>query len=104
MPRADYSRWDGSQVGFDFDADAVLAEVTDDLLYHGDLNAALRRMLQSGFRDRDGNRVPAAMQRMKDMLAELNHMLEQRERGEEPDFQGFMDRYGDFFPENPQNL
>ena len=41
---------------------------------------------------------------MKDMLAELNHMLEQRERGEEPDFEGFMERYGDFFPENPQTL
>jgi uncharacterized protein with von Willebrand factor type A (vWA) domain len=234
MPRADYSRWDGSQVGFDLDADAVLAEVTDDLLYHGDLNAALRRMLQSGFRDREGNRVqgmrellerlrrkrreelerhdlggvydevadalrevvdterrgldeldaearssgdqrrqeiteevtsekrlrldllppdlagqvrelseyefassearerfeelmdqlrqqltqsyfnsmagamsnpdPEAMARMKDMLAELNHMLEQRERGEEPDFDGFMERFGDFFPENPRNL
>ncbi len=234
MPRAHYSRWDGSQVGFDLDADAVLAEVTDDLLYHGDLNAALRRMLQSGFRDRDGNKVqgmrellerlrrkrreelerhdlggvydevadalrevveterqglddleaearasgdqrrqeiteevtqekrlrldllppdlagqvrelseyefassearerfeelmdqlreqlaqsyfnsmagamanpdPEAMARMKDMLSELNHMLEQRERGEEPDFQGFMDRYGDFFPENPKDL
>ena len=25
-------------------------------------------------------------------------------RGEEPDFEGFMDRYGDFFPENPQSL
>ena len=41
---------------------------------------------------------------MKDMLAELNHMLEQRERGEEPDFEGFMERFGDFFPENPQTL
>ena len=41
---------------------------------------------------------------MKDMLAELNHMLEQRERGEEPDFEGFMERYGDFFPGNPQTL
>ena len=44
---------------------------------------------------------PEQLQRMKDMLAELNHMLEQRERGEEPDFEGFMDRYGDFFPEQP---
>src|SRR3974377_2079497 len=44
------------------------------------------------------------LQRMKDMLAELNHMLEQRERGEEPDFEGFMQRYGDFFPGNPQSL
>ena len=25
-------------------------------------------------------------------------------RGEEPDFDEFMERYGDFFPENPQNL
>lgn len=234
LGRFDYSRWDGTQKGFDLDADAILAEVTDDLLYHGDLNAALRRMLQSGFRDRNGERVqgmrelleklrrkrreelerhdlggvyddiaqslrdvvdmeregidqleaearesgderrreiteqvtaekrmeldllppdlagmvktlsnyeftssearekfdelmdqlrqqltqsyfdqmagamanpdPETMARMKDMLAELNHMLEQRERGEEPDFEGFMERHGDFFPENPQTL
>jgi uncharacterized protein with von Willebrand factor type A (vWA) domain len=232
--RARYSRWDGTQVGFDLDADALLEEMTDDLLYHGDLNAALRRMMQQGFRDRQGRdvqgmremlerlreqrreqldrydlggvyedianrldeivdeeragierRVDEAQQsgdkrreelleelarqrrdqleqlppdlagrvsdlqqydwmddgarqhfeelmeelkqqlldsmfkqlnegmsqmsseqlaRMKDMLAELNHMLEQREAGEEPDFEGFMERYGDFFPENPQSL
>ena len=35
-----YSRWDGTQTGFEFDADDVLGEVTDDLLYHGDLVAA----------------------------------------------------------------
>src|SRR5262249_51891923 len=50
------------------------------------------------------NLSPERMQRMKDMLAELNQMLEQRERGEEPDFEGFMSRYGDFFPGNPQTL
>jgi len=236
MPRPafKYSRWDGSQVGFDLDADALLSEMSDDLLYHGDLNAALRRMLQQGFKDRNGERLegmremieklrqrrreelerrdlggvyddiadqldeildqeragierrlqdardsgdqrrkeitedlaqqrqmeldlmppdlagrvqamqeydfmddaarqrfeglvdelrqhlmssyfnqmsegmqdvsPEQMARMKDMLAELNHMLEQRERGEEPDFKGFMERYGDFFPGNPQTL
>jgi uncharacterized protein with von Willebrand factor type A (vWA) domain len=211
-----------------------MAEITDDLLYHGDLNAALRRMMQSGFRDRNGERLqglremlenlrrkrkdtlerydlggvyddiaeelrnivsterealeqlrqqardsgdqrrqevteesmserqmeldmlppdlagqvrslqqydftsadaqqrfeqllenlrqqltqsyfnqmsgamsnmsPDDMARMKDMLSELNHMLDQRARGEEPDFDGFMERFGDFFPENPQNL
>ena len=232
--RFKYSRWDGTQVGFDLDADALLEEMTDDLLYHGDLNAALRRMMQQGFTDRQGREVqglremlerlreqrreqldrydlggvyedianrldeivdeeragidrrldearesgdkrreelldelaqerrmeldqlppdlagkvsdlqqydwmddnarqhfeelmeelkkqlldsmfnqlhqgmsqmsPEELQRMKDMLAELNHMLEQRERGEEPDFEGFMDRYGDFFPGNPQSL
>ncbi len=229
-----YSRWDGTQVGFDLDADSLLEEMTDDLLYHGDLNAALRRMMQQGFTDREGRDIqgmremleklreqrreqldrydlggvyeeiaerldqiveqeregidrrlddarqsgdkrreelleelarerrqeleqlppdlagrvselqqydwmddaarqqfeelmeelkkqlldsmfnqlqqgmsemsPEQLQRMKDMLAELNQMLEQRERGEEPDFDGFMERYGDFFPDNPQNL
>ena len=233
-PRFRYSRWDGTQVGFDLDADAVLEEITDDLLYHGDLHAALRRLLQQGFHDRQGQDVqgvrellerlreqrqerldrfdlggvydeiaeelrevvqterdeidrqvrdarqsgdprraetaqgsadernmqlemlppdlagmvrelqsydfaspqaqqrfeelverlrqqvldsyvnrmtgavesmtPEDMARMKDMMAELNQMLDQRSRGEEPDFEGFMRRYGDFFPENPETL
>ena len=233
-PRFRYSRWDGTQVGFDLDADTVLEEITDDLLYHGDLHAALRRLLQQGFRDRQGQDVqgvrelleqlrqqreerldrfdlggvydeiaeelrdvvqserdeidrqlrdaqqsgdprraetaqgsadernmqlemlppdlagmvrelqsydfaspqaqqrfeelveklrqqvldsyvnrmtgavesmtPEDMARMKDMMAELNQMLDQRSRGEEPDFDGFMERYGDFFPENPKDL
>jgi uncharacterized protein with von Willebrand factor type A (vWA) domain len=234
--RFTYSRWDGSQVGFDLDADRILEEMTDDLLYHGDLNAALRRMLQSGFRDRNGERIqgmrdmleklrrkrkdaleqydlggvyddiaqelrdivdterealdelareaqesgdqrrqevtqdavterqmqldmlppdlagmvkdlqeydftssearerfeqlmdqlrqqlmqryvnqmagamqdvsPEQMQRMKDMMSALNDLLEQKERGEDtqPAFEEFMQRYGDFFPENPQTL
>jgi uncharacterized protein with von Willebrand factor type A (vWA) domain len=232
--RFSYSRWDGTQVGFDIDADSVFDEITDDLLYHGDLNAALRRLLQQGFTDRDGrhlqglrdilerlrrrrrdelekhdlggvydeiakelrevvdqeraeldrqlsearqsgderrretaeaasaernlrldflpndlagqvreleqydfqsreaqekfqelmdklreqlmqryvNQMSGAvegmsaedMQRMKDMMAELNQMLDQRANGQEPDFEGFMSRYGDFFPENPQTL
>lgn len=237
-PRFRYSRWDGTQTGFDLDADAVFAEVADDLLYHGDLSAALRRLMQSGLRSPDGQRLPgvremlerlrarrreelsrhgvgdlfadanrrleeileaeragieraeqqaaadaarrddpqaaaaaaeraaaqrmdldllppdlpgrlsslarhdwadseakrryeelveelrsellsgwfnrisegmrnlddAQLARMKDMLAELNQMLEQRARGEEPDFAGFMSRHGDFFPGNPGSL
>jgi uncharacterized protein with von Willebrand factor type A (vWA) domain len=47
---------------------------------------------------------PEDLARMKDMLAELNQMLGQRRAGEVPDFDGFMERYGDFFPENPQTL
>jgi uncharacterized protein with von Willebrand factor type A (vWA) domain len=232
--RFTYSRWDGTQVGFELDADSILEEITDDLLYHGDLNNALRRMMQSGFRDRNGDRLqglrellerlrrrradlldqhnlggvyddiaqelreiveqerqaiddqtrdaqasgdprrvalaeetamdrnlrldmlppdlagqvrelqdyeftsaeaaarfealmdqlrqqlmqnyvnqmasgmqnarPEQMQRLKDMLAGLNEMLERRERGEDPQFEQFMERFGDFFPENPRNL
>ena len=229
-----YSRWDGTQKGFEVTPDDVLAQLTDDLLYHGDVNAALRRMMQSGFDDRNGERIqglreileklrkerqerlenhdlggvydeiaqglrdvldverdaldnflhdaqqsgdqrrediaqntaqdrnlqldmlpndlagqvrglqnyeflspearqrfddlidrlrqqlmqqsldqmtdamqnmsPQDMQRMKDMLSELNNMLQQRQNGQEPDFDGFMERFGDFFPENPQTL
>lgn len=232
--RVRYSRWDGTQVGFELDATDIFSEITDDLLYHGDLNAALRRMMQTGFQTPDGQRMqgmremleklrkkrrealenhslgdiyddiarelrevvaterdaldaaaqqaqesgdprrreltdqanaerhaaldllspdlagmvrdlqnyefaspearerfeqlvdrlreqlmqqyvdqmtgavegmtPEDMSRMKDMFAELNQMLEARQRGEEPDFDGFMERFGDFFPENPQNL
>ena len=232
--RFSYSRWDGSQKGFDLTPDDILSQLTDDLLYHGDVNAALRRMMQSGFDDRNGERIqglreileklrkerkerlenhdlggvydeiaqelqdvidrerdalddyrrnaeqsgdqrrdeiaqnvtqernleldmlpndlagqvrglqnyefmspearqqfedlmdrlrqqlmqqsldqmsdamqnmsPQDMQRMKDMLAELNNMLAQRQQGQEPDFNGFMERFGDFFPENPQTL
>ena len=229
-----YSRWDGTQAGFELDADDILSEITDDLLYHGDLNAALRRMMQSGFRDQNGERLagmrelmerlrrrrkdelekydlggvyddiarelrevveqerqgidqleqearqsgdqrrqeiteqvaqekrmeldllppdlagqvrelseyeftssearerfdelmdklrqqlmqsyfnqmsgalqdvsPEQMQRMKDMLSALNQMLEQRANRQEPDFESFMEQFGDFFPGNPQNL
>ncbi len=65
--RVRYSRWDGTQVGFELDAEDVFSEITDDLLYHGDLNAALRRMMQSGFRDRNGERI----QGMREMLEKL---------------------------------
>jgi uncharacterized protein with von Willebrand factor type A (vWA) domain len=51
-----------------------------------------------------GSMSPNDMQRVKDMMAELNAMLDQRAAGEEPDFDGFMERFGDFFPENPETL
>ncbi|MEO7555378.1 MAG: hypothetical protein ABIV94_02075, partial [Acidimicrobiales bacterium] len=46
------------------------------------------------------------MARMKDMFAELNRLLAQKEAGEDTQegFERFMERYGDFFPENPATL
>ena len=41
------------------------------------------------------------IQRMKDMVRNLNDMLAQRMRGEEPDFDSFMEQYGDMFGDNP---
>lgn len=50
--------------------------------------------------------TPEDLARVKDMLAELNEMLAADERGEltQDQFDGFMERYGDFFPDNPQNI
>ena len=45
------------------------------------------------------------MQRMKDMTRALNDMLIQKMRGEEPDFDSFMEQFGDMFgPNPPQSL
>ena len=43
---------------------------------------------------------------INEMLGDLNELLEKRPRGEDTqeDFDEFMAKHGDFFPENPQNL
>src|SRR6266480_3346165 len=41
------------------------------------------------------------MARMKEMLRDLNAMLSEKMAGGEPDFQGFMQKYGDLFGDNP---
>ncbi len=49
---------------------------------------------------------PEAMQRVKDMLADLNAMLDADKRGEhtQEQFNRFMSRHGAMFPDNPRNL
>ncbi len=72
--RLSYSRWDGTQVGFELDADDIMSQLNDDLLYHGDLNAALRKMLQNGFQDRNGEQVKG----MQELLQKLRERRQQR--------------------------
>jgi uncharacterized protein with von Willebrand factor type A (vWA) domain len=74
VERFTYSRWDGTQKGFDLDADSLLEEITDDLLYHGDVNAALRRMMQQGLRDRNGEQV----QGMRELMQKLREARQER--------------------------
>ena len=74
----------------------------------------LRELLRSevldsqfrGMRQVMSNPDPQAMQRVKDMLADLNEMLAADARGEhtQADFDRFMERHGDLFPDQPQNL
>jgi uncharacterized protein with von Willebrand factor type A (vWA) domain len=68
-----------------------------------------REVLDSQFRGMKealSNPDPAAMQRVKDMLASLRAMLDADSRGEhtQDDFDQFMSTYGDMFPDNPGNL
>ena len=139
MPRATYSRWDGTQDVGDLSGDDVLRRLMDDLLEHGDPDQALRRLMQQGYRDTGGRDIaglrelldrvrsrraqltrdafselqsaisnisPEVLRRAREMLSELNNLVERRNAGEDvqPDFEQFMDRYGDLVPGNPANL
>src|SRR5664279_4959343 len=79
--RFSYSRWDGSQSGFELDALDIFEEITDDLLYHGDLNAALRRMMQSGFQDRNGEDIMGLREMMEKLRRKKRDQLEQYDLG-----------------------
>ncbi len=74
----------------------------DDLL--DELRSQLMQQTVDGMSDAMQSMTHEDMAAMKDMFADLNEMLEQRANGEEPDFDGFMDKHGDFFPENPETL
>jgi len=79
--RFQYSRWDGTQTGFEFDADAAFDELTDELLYHGDVNAALRKMMQDGMRDRDGNQLQGLRELLEQLREERQNRLDQHDLG-----------------------
>ncbi|MCB0967356.1 MAG: hypothetical protein KDB37_11015, partial [Ilumatobacter sp.] len=79
--RFTYSRWDGTQRGFDLDADLLFDQLTDELLYHGDVNAALRRMMQDGMRDADGNRFEGLRDLMERLRRERQERLDRTDLG-----------------------
>ena len=63
-----------------------------------------KAMMDTFFKDLYGqiaNMSPEDMARLKDMVRELNEMLSEKMAGGEPDFQSFMDKYGDLFGSNP---
>ncbi|MDY6917783.1 MAG: VWA domain-containing protein, partial [Chloroflexota bacterium] len=67
-----------------------------------------KRVMDSYFKDIQQNLMsltPEDMQRLKDMVNALNQMLRDRMQGLEPDFEGFMEQFGDQFgPERPSSL
>src|SRR4030066_1202790 len=68
-----YSQWDGSQEIPPLDADDVLANIPDDLMNFGDLQHALRTLLQRGMRTPLGQRL----QGLRDLLQQLRQQRRQ---------------------------
>jgi uncharacterized protein with von Willebrand factor type A (vWA) domain len=80
---------------------AATYEQIRDLLRREVLDSQFR-----GMRDALAGASPEELRRIRDMVADLNAMLEADARGEDTQqaFEEFMERYGDMFPENPRTL
>ena len=84
-PRYRYSEWDGSQELPALDAEQVLEALSDDLLNFGDLQHALRNMLQRGIPGGPGERMPG----LRDLLQRVR--AQRRERLDRFDLGGVME-------------
>ena len=72
-PLVRYARWDGTQEPFDPGAAALLEELADDVLRHGDLRRALRELLARGVTGENGARIPG----LRDLLDRLGRQRQQ---------------------------
>ncbi|MGD0780205.1 MAG: VWA domain-containing protein [Dehalococcoidales bacterium] len=67
-----------------------------DMLKRNAMSSYAKEMTQR-LKNMDANSLAA----MRHFIEAINQMLEARRRGEEPDFEGFMKQFGDFFGDNP---
>ena len=72
---ARYSQWDGSQAVPDLAADEILDALADDMMAEGDLEAALRRLMERGWRSTDATR--GDMAGLRDLLDRLARRREE---------------------------
>jgi uncharacterized protein with von Willebrand factor type A (vWA) domain len=94
---------------YDWRSDEARAtyEELKDLLRQEVLDSQFRGMKQAMQSMQSGSpESAAAMQAVKDMMADLNEMLAADARGEhtQEDFDQFMEKHGQFFPDQPANL
>jgi uncharacterized protein with von Willebrand factor type A (vWA) domain len=68
-----YSRWDGSQMP-ELNADDIMAALSDDLMEFGDLEQAMRYLMQRGMEGEEGSYIKG----LRDMLKELKDQRNQR--------------------------
>ena len=68
-----YSQWDGTQKG-DLSADEILSNISEDLMEFGDLQQAMRYLMQRGMDTEDGNYIRG----LRDLMRELKDQRRQR--------------------------
>ena len=79
-----YSAWDGSQK-IELDADQILSALSEDLMEFGDLQQAMRYLMQRGMETEDGNDIRG----LRDLLQQLKD--QRRQRLERFDMSSIMD-------------
>ena len=84
MPLHRYSRWDGTQ-NVDLDADDLLGAMADDLISDGDLESALRRLMQRGLRQPAGQRMPGLQDLMERLRKRRQQQLDRYDLGSSMD-------------------
>ena len=64
-----YSQWDGTQAVFSLSEDALMDELSDQLLSNGDVTAALRNLLRRGVQGSEGKTkgIQDLMERLRDL-------------------------------------
>ncbi|MBI2171075.1 MAG: VWA domain-containing protein [Chloroflexi bacterium] len=62
-----YSQWDGSQRIFELDEETVMDELSEELMAHGDVQRALRNLMQRGLRGRENDGLQGLRQ-MRELL------------------------------------
>ncbi len=73
--RYGYSRWDGSQHVEGLDADDILKALSDDYMENGNLQQALKRLMQDGIRNEDGQRAMGLRELMERLRNQRNQQL-----------------------------
>ena len=79
--RFTYSRWDGTQQGFDLDNSSLFEEMSDDLLAYGDLRGALRRLMNRGLTDPNGERLMGLQEMRKRLKEQRQELLDRGDLG-----------------------
>src|SRR5438067_10831124 len=74
--RYGYSRWDGTQRIEGPDADDVLKALSDDYMENGNLQQALKRLMQNGIPNEDGRQTMGLRELMERMRNQRNQQLD----------------------------